>query len=113
MSIQEKIKPFTLCYGDNSTSIILGFGEYKTNIFEERSKEGFNGSGYDWSSLASVFLEEKVPHLIHTINFDSEADMFCAYSKNKAALLEFAIAFRQMCEDENLMRDLFSRAILD
>jgi len=48
-----------------------------------------------------------------TIDLDPEADMFCAYSNDKEALLEFALAFHDMCEDDGQMRDLFSRTELD
>lgn len=47
------------------------------------------------------------------IRFDPEADMFCAYSADRAALQAFAARFKQACEDDALIRDLFSRAELD
>ena len=113
MDIKEKIKPFTLCEHEDSASLLLDVGDYKNNIFEERSDEGFEGNGYDWASLATVFLEEKVNHLSKYIEFDPEGSMFCVYSENKQAIIEFAIAFHEMCEDDELMRELFSRAELD
>ncbi|PUV24565.1 Imm51 family immunity protein [Sphingobacterium athyrii] len=45
-------------------SVCLNVGEYKIEIFQPREEEGFEGNGYDWSSLANVFLEEQIPELI-------------------------------------------------
>lgn len=111
---KSKIAPFFWVeHDEESVSFCLTVGEYKQEIFAMRADEGFEGSGYDWNSLASIFLEEKVPELKGLVNLDSEADMFCAYSSDKEALAKFAIAFKNMCEDEVSIKDLFSRAELD
>ncbi|MGG2106298.1 Imm51 family immunity protein [Lysinibacillus pakistanensis] len=62
--------------------------------------------------MAIVFLEEKMPELKGIVHFDSEASMFCAYSSDKKGLEKFAISFKNTCEDESTIRDLFSRAEL-
>ncbi|MFD0715762.1 Imm51 family immunity protein [Paenibacillus sp. GCM10027626] len=112
--ITEQIKPFVWVEHDSgNVSMILNVGSYKEDIFETRADEGFEGNGYDWGSLAAVFLEEKMPELTDIVRFDPEADMFCAYSNQKEALCRFAAGFKQACEDDELIRDLFSRAILD
>ncbi|QPQ30386.1 immunity 51 family protein [Lysinibacillus sp. JNUCC 51] len=97
----------------SSASLCLDVGEYKQEVFDTRADEGFEGGGYDWESLAIVFLEEKMPELKGIVNFDSEASMFCAYSTDKKALEQFAISFKNTCEDEATITDLFSRAELD
>nr|WP_232231594.1 Imm51 family immunity protein [Paenibacillus sp. HW567] len=94
-------------------SVILNAGSYKSWLFGTRADEGFEGSGYDWASLAAVFLEEQMPELAEVIHFDPEAGMFCAYSSNKEAILSFATGFKTACEDDTLIQDLFSRAELD
>ena len=108
-----KIDPFKLISYDSGNSLLLNVGEYKTEIFEKRKDEGFEGNGYDWESLAKVFLDEKLPDLKDKIGFDPEGSMFCAYSKDLEALKEFAVSFYNACENEDLIEDLFSRAILD
>lgn len=113
-NIEDLIKPFKIVFHEKSTSLILSdVGSYKQHIFEERADEGFEGGGYDWQSLAVVFLDEKLPQLKDKIGMDSEGSMFCAYSKDQQVLEEFAIAFHAACENEELIRDLFSRAELD
>jgi len=115
MNIKESIKPFRINYGEESASLLMAqeLGSYKQHIFDERAKDGFRGCGYDWQSLAYVYLYEKCPQLKEKIKMDSEADMFCVYSKDKKALEDFAIGFHALCENETEMRDLFSRAELD
>ncbi|WP_427107990.1 immunity 51 family protein [Lysinibacillus xylanilyticus] len=111
---KQILAPFFLVDHDGgSASLCLDVGEYKQEVFETRADEGFEGGGYDWGSLAIVFLEEKMPELKGIVNFDSEASMFCAYSSDKKALEKFAISFKNTCEDESTITDLFSRAELD
>jgi tetratricopeptide (TPR) repeat protein len=111
---EDELAPFTLVSHDNgSVSLILSVGGYKNDIFEARAEEGFEGNGYDWASLAAVFLEEKMPELAATIHFDPEAGMFAAYTSDKEAMASFAKGFKQACENDALIRDLFSRAELD
>lgn len=108
------LKPFILVEQSNGgKSVILNAGSYKQELFDTRADEGFEGGGYDWGSLAAVFLEERMPELSGIIRFDPEADMFCAYSSDGEAVVAFARGFKQACEDDVLIRDLFSRAELD
>ena len=81
-----------------------------------RADEGFEGSGCDWEQLAIVFLNEKKPELKGEIGFDSEASMFCTYAKNSENVdnfKKFALNFRVMCDNNEMMKDLFSRTELD
>ena len=113
MELKEKITPFFWVEHENSASVCLNVGEYKAEIFQTREDEGFEGNGYDWASLAQVFLDELKPELTEIVKFDPEASMFCAYSDNKEALKDFVINFKNACENDTLIQDLFSRAELD
>lgn len=113
IDFEEAIKPFTWSEYEGSYSLLLVTGEYKAEVFRRRREEGFSGTGYDWASLADVFLTEKTPELADQIDFDPEADTFCAYSTDEASLKSFALAFKAACEDRKLIQDLFSRAELD
>ena len=108
--LQEKLDPFFWVEHEKHDSVCLYAGEFKNEIFQLRSNEGFEGGGYDWASLAEVFLSEKMPELENEIEFDPEAGMFCAYSSNAEALKKFALGFRSMCNDDIMMKDLFSKA---
>lgn len=110
----ERMKPFRLVEHDSGNiSMVLDVGTYKDEVFQTRADEGFEGGGYDWGSVAAVFLVERMPHLADVVHFDPEASMFCAYSDNREALQNFAIEFKDACEDDVVFRDLFSRAELD
>lgn len=110
---KETIKPFFWVEHSSSFSVCLNVGSYKQEIFDARANEGFEGNGYDWGSLAQVFLEEKRPDLVENVRFDPEGGMFCAYSSNGDQLKDFILDFKKACEDETQIRDLFSRAELD
>lgn len=112
--LSERIAPFLLVrHPGGNVSLILNVGGYKDDIFLERQEEGFEGNGYDWQSLARVFLQERLPELASIIRFDSEAGMFCAYTNQPEALYRFAEGLKRLCEDEAAMRDTLSRAELD
>lgn len=112
-SFEEKIKPFFWVKHSNNYSVCLNVGGYKSELFEIRASEGFEGNGYDWTSLARVFLSEKAQELTGIIKFDPEGSMFCAYSKDKTALKNFITLFKNACNNDELIQDLFSRAELD
>ena len=118
-NINEIIAPFNLLVYDEDPKNVRGSliyypdGEYRQEVFDTREEEGFEGNGYDWASLALVFLEEKMPELSDAIDFDPEGSMFCAYSSKVDALAKFALGFKEFCDDIEAMKDLFSRAELD
>ena len=114
MDFNETIKPFFWVEHKESYSVCLDAdGVFKQEVFDMRGDEGFLGNGYDWGSLAVVFLEEQMPELVNEVSFDPEAGMFCAYSGNKEALEKFVLAFRAALDNDKLIKDLFSRAELD
>jgi len=110
---KAEISPFFWVDLPESASVCLNVDEYLQEVFDTRANEGFEGNGYDWSSLAQVFLEEKCSDLQDKINFDPEGSMFCAYSTDKEALADFILRFKKACEDKPFILDLFSRAECD
>ena len=107
---ENEIAPFFWVEQRSGASVCLSAGGYLQDIFDTRADEGFIGNGYDWGSLAQVFLDERCPNLQEKISFDPEADLFCAYSGDSEALADFILCFRKACEDKALIADLFSRA---
>lgn len=110
---EKEITPFFWVEHEESASVCLNVGEYLQEIFDTRADEGFEGNGYDWGSLAQVFLDEQCLDLQEKICFDPESSMFCVYSKDKNALADFILRFKKACEDKSFILDLFSRAELD
>ena len=117
--INKQLEPFKLMVFDEGTedvwaTLVLWLNDdYKQNVFDTRQEEGFVGNGYDWNSLANVFLEENIPELMEVLSFDSEAGLFSIGSEEVEAVKKFALGFKVMCDDESEMTDLFSRATLD
>ena len=117
--INKQLEPFKLMVFDEGTedvwaTLVLWLNEdYKQNVFDTRLEEGFVGNGYDWNSLAIVFLEEKMPELMEVLSFDSEAGLFSIGSEDVGAVKQFAIRFKAMFDDESEMTDLLSRAKLN
>lgn len=105
--LNKIIEPFF--YSENEGNILSldCDGVYKHELFELRSHEGFCGNGYDWTSLAMTYIDLIKPDLKEWIKFEPEAGMFCVYSDNKELMKEFIIGFKDTCEDENLVRNLF------
>ncbi len=108
----ETIAPFFVSEYEGTYSLCLEAGSYLTELFETRADEGFLGNGYDWESLAQVFLDEIYEEDADDFEFDSEAGMFCVYSDDEESLAKFALAFKNACEDAALISDLFTRAEL-
>lgn len=110
MDFAKQIAPFTLDNIDGTVSVTMYTShKYKKHLFKTRKKEGFDGSGYDWESLARVFLQEKAPDLIDKIEFDSEHLCFVAYSTDEDAMKRFILMFKETCENDKLIADIFSR----
>jgi len=113
VAFEDDIKPFFWVEHEGSWSTCLDVGEFLVDVFATREDEGFEGNGYDWGSLAQVFLDERMPQLAGVVKFDPEGSMFSAYSGDEAALRSFITAFRATCDDREQILDLFSRAELD
>ncbi|OZG49056.1 Imm51 family immunity protein [Bombiscardovia coagulans] len=110
---KDTIRPFIWVEHDEEASVCLTPGTYKAALFSTRAKEGFEGNGYDWASLAEQFLHQHLPKIQNSIMFDPEAEMFCAYSSDKDALRTFITAFKDACDDDTVIQEVFSTIELD
>ena len=98
---------------DEQYTLFLEAGSgYLEELFASRADEGFAGNGYDWEALAEIFLAEVYVGEDESFEFDSEADTFVVYSEDGESLADFALAFKEACDDADLIADLFSRAEL-
>lgn len=84
----------------------------KTHVFEERADEGWSGNGYDWTSVADVIVAERMPELDGALERDPEAGMLSVIGP-RAALERLGTELAQAFRDEDRLRDLLSRAVLD
>jgi len=109
MDFYDLIDPFFLVEHEDRADVCLYIiSGYKKELFISRKKDGFNGTGYDWESLAQAFIDEIMPEIKESIEFDSERGMFCAYSSDIEALKNFIVSFKNACEDNELIDRVFS-----
>ena len=112
-NFMRKIEPFRWTFDEEQYTLYLEIANgYLSDLFRTRADEGFLGNGYDWEALAEIFLAEIYEGEDESFEFDSEADTFIVYSEDGIALSDFALAFREACEDRELIADLFTRAEL-
>ncbi|WKJ89204.1 Imm51 family immunity protein [Methylomonas montana] len=106
--------PFILLDSGEYGSLILSDQHMieKFHVFEERADEGWNGNGYDWNSIAQVIVAEQLPDLQDELDFDPEAGMFSAQG-SRSALERFGKAMSSAFHNDEVLRDLLSRAELD
>ena len=67
---------------EGTYSLTVDIQENITKVFEAYG-EGLIGNGYDMQSLFKNIIKNKNPVLLDSIDFDSEANMFCFNTKNK------------------------------
>ena len=111
--INRIINPFQWTSYEGGFSVTLKADSYRKDLFSLRREEGFEGNGYDWASLAKVFVDEKKPALKGKIRLDPDIQMFVALSEEKEPLEEFILAFRKACDDRQLLESLFQKAEVD
>jgi len=104
--------PFVLLIGE-AQSLILHDDAMtaRTHVFEERS-EGWLGNGYDWTSIARVVVEERLPEVRDDLDFNSEGGMFVAIGSVEA-LRKLGEEMKRVFDDEASIRDILGRAELD
>ena len=113
MTDKETYHPFILI-DEDFRSLILSDTHMvaKEAIFRERADEGWEGNGYDWTSVARVLVDEALPHLRDDVSFDPEAGMLSAQGSLEG-LNELAAGMQAVYNDDARLRDLLSRAELD
>jgi len=105
MDLAENLFPFVLNKDDWLSTLHLDVRTgYKRKLFKAQANKYFIGSGYCWTALAVVFLEDTMPELINDINFDSNNNLFCVQSFNYDILKLFAISFKAACNNDTLLK---------
>ena len=80
-------------------SVFLDTLLYKKELFMKRTDDGIMGSGYDWEKVASILRQEAGADFAGEIYFDSESDLFCAYTDNRELLMKFVLKLKEACEN--------------
>jgi Immunity protein 51 len=69
------------------------------------NQRGLPGGGYAWQGFVVHLMKRHVPAALDAVEFDPERNMFCAVSKDLAALRAVAAALAQL-EDVELVKKL-------
>lgn len=80
-------------------------------VFEQ--VEGFEGSGYDWASVAHAVISRDAPHLEGRFGTDPEAGMFVAYGSDNKALGELGALLAKAYSDADYLGGLVAISELD
>jgi hypothetical protein len=69
---------------------------------------GHAGNGYSWEAIARHVLEFSLSELEDRIEFDSEADTFCAYSEDRDALRELGTILAEAARSRKRLAKLIA-----
>lgn len=108
--MNNAIEPFQwFCMKDGSVSVDLSAGVYQKDFFQKYAEdfENEDGNGYDWELFVERYIRKCFPEMMEHINFDSESEMFCIYSKQKELLQKFAGALKRVTDDLSTMENVW------
>lgn len=110
MTTRDKIKPFVIVDYDLGAALHLySVEDYKHELFDTRKDEGFTGCGYDWTELAELFIQDRMPDIADDIQFDPEYSMFTANADDSIILEAFGSAFKAALDDDFYILRLFNQ----
>lgn len=89
-------------------SLLLMAGS--TQVDEVVARLGHEPNGYFWEGVARLLVSSGAPGLDEHFAYGPEADMFCAYGDDRAALEELASLMDGVLNDADRMRDLIAAA---
>lgn len=95
-AFKKRIAPFQFLDLDDTYSVYLDAGSYKTELFEQK---GLLGNGYDWTEMAESFIAQQMPELAGQFVFDPEADTFSVSATSKKTIKRFAEEFKDFCDN--------------
>lgn len=107
MSFDEDILPFYVVDNGDTFSACLDTSlKYK---FDEFESSGFEGNGYDWESVATVYMEQN-DEFVDMIEFNSEAGLFEAFADDFDDIKRFISGFKTCCNDKDSFSELLEEA---
>jgi len=93
---EEYITPFRLVRHDDHYSITLSAGD---PYFDLAPSAGLSVGGHAWTAAAETEVRTTLFDIARLIHFDSEADMFAAWSTDRESLLRLGRHLAQLYDD--------------
>lgn len=87
---------------EGTYSVTVDIQENITKVFEAYG-EGLIGNGYEMESLIKNIIKNKNPKLLESMDFDSEANMFCLRTENKEIVEEVKNIITETLHNENAL----------
>ena len=85
-------------------SLLLRDLDSYSHVFEAK---GHSGNGYSWEAVARAVVESSLAEI--EIEFDSEADMFCAMSSDRTALARLGEILAEGTRSPKVLRKLVAK----
>jgi len=96
--------PFILSAYKESYSLLLT--NLKWDFFEEKN---YLGNGHDWTRIIKKMTIESDVELMKTLEFDSEADMFCVVSNKLESLVKIVDIVVEFFDDDEKLREVIDK----
>lgn len=77
----------------------------KQHIFYEHHYAGWEGNGFDWTSIAMVLIKEQMPDLEPLVEYESDMDTFSA-SGPLDALIRLGQAMKAIYHNEPRLKEI-------
>jgi hypothetical protein len=87
-------------------SLLLRDLDSYSHVFEAK---GHSGNGYSWEAVARAVVESSLAEIEDQIEFDSEAHMFCATSKDRTALARLGEILAEGTRSPKVLRKLIAK----
>ncbi|OWK45771.1 Imm51 family immunity protein [Fimbriiglobus ruber] len=108
MAKKNEFAPCQLIDNEDGTySLIFTDFDGSAAVFEEMDQEG---GGYGWHGVVDALVRMKAPKLKKRLDYDPEAGMFVALSKDKEALGQVAELIRNAVNDPKLLKEAIKKA---
>lgn len=102
----ERYAPGKLVTHESGTYSLI-FSQFPSSVELDRFYEQHRteGGGYMWTALVDHLMREHSPEQLAKVSFDPESSMFCAVSKDLAALAAVADVLKRL-EDVEAVKAL-------
>lgn len=100
--------PFCWREKDNGEYVVVLHAEeeYKASAFKRRN---MHGNAHDWQRLAEEYAKQAMGEDAERIDFDSDDDLFYAYSDDGDLLRRFMTELKLLSEDDSRLATVLDR----
>ena len=102
MPANDEFAPCSLIdHEDGAFSLIFTDFDSTEEIFAEQE---LDGGGYTWHAIVDSLVKMKTPKIARLLDYDPEAGMFAAISRDRDSLKQVAVLIRNALKDRELLQ---------